>query len=102
MFIRGRGWREGQQLCVATSLKLPSVMGLISKGEYGLAVEFMRRQKVDLNLLVDMNPDIFLIPAGDVGKGKCGGKGGGGARYYDRVVDQVREIEWLNLRRRDI
>ena len=33
------------------SLVLPHVMGLISKGEYGSAVEVMRRQKVDLNLL---------------------------------------------------
>ena len=76
------------------SLVLPHEMGLISKGEYGSAVEVTRRQKVDLNLLVDMNPYIFLLPAGDGdgGVGKGGGKGGG-SRYYDRVIDQVREID---------
>ena len=76
------------------SLVLPHVMGLISKGEYGSAVEVMRRQKVDLNLLVDMNPDRFLLPTGDGGVGKGGGKGD---YYYDRVIDQVREIDRINL-----
>ena len=63
------------------SLVLPHVMSLISKGEYGSAVEVMRRQKVDLNLLVDMNPYRFLLPTGDGdgGVGKGGGKGEGKA-----------------------
>ena len=60
------------------------------RGGYGSAIEVMRRQKVDLNLLVDMNPDRFLLPAG-------GGGVGGGAHYYNRVVNQVKEIDRINL-----
>jgi len=62
------------------ALVLPFVMALIDSGEYGQALTIMRRQKVDLNLLVDMNPTHFLE--------------GGGA---EQLVSQVRVIDYMNL-----
>lgn len=43
------------------SLVLPHLMTLISSQQhYGEALRLMRKQKVDLNLLVDMNPNQFI------------------------------------------
>jgi len=42
------------------SLVLPFVMSKIESGQYGSAISMMRRQKVDLNLALDLNPVEFL------------------------------------------
>ena len=53
------------------SLVLPNIMGLTLGGLCVSAAEVMRRQKVNLNLLVNMNPDRFLLPV----VGVCVGHG---------------------------
>ena len=62
------------------ALVLPFVMGLIKKGEFGRALEIMRRQKIDLNLVCDMNPVKFLQDGGVL-----------------NFISQVRKIDYLNL-----
>jgi elongator complex protein 1 len=61
------------------ALVLRYVMTKITAGEYGDAFRTMRRQKVDLNLIVDMNPLFFL------------------GRGISSFVEQVKAIEYLNL-----
>lgn len=62
------------------ALVLRHVMLNIENGEYGGAYETMRRQKVDLNLIVDMDPNRFLSELGFVS-----------------FLDQVVNIDHLNL-----
>jgi elongator complex protein 1 len=61
------------------ALVLRYVMTSINNGDYGNAFLMMRRQKIDLNLLVDMNPWNFLQA---------------GIRLF---VEQVQSIDHLNL-----
>jgi len=42
------------------SLVIPYVMSFISKREYSKAVEMMRKQKVDMNLIIDLNPNLMI------------------------------------------
>ena len=42
------------------ALVLPFAMHLVDQGRYGEAMEIMRKQKIDLNLFCDMDPDHFL------------------------------------------
>jgi elongator complex protein 1 len=62
------------------ALVLPHIMSLIDEDQYQLALDLMRRQKVDMNLIVDMNPMKCLE--------------GGGLR---KMVGQVKNIDHLNL-----
>jgi len=62
------------------ALVLPHIMILINDGRYHSALDMMRRQKVDMNLIVDMDPHKFLV-------------GGGLAK----MVDQVQKMDHLNL-----
>jgi len=62
------------------ALVLPHIMLLINDGRYHLALDIMRRQKVDMNLIVDMDPHNCL-------------EGGGLAK----MVDQVKKMDHLNL-----
>lgn len=62
------------------ALVLRHVMLFIKNGQYGLAYETMRRQKVDLNLIVDMDPMHFLEE--------------GGCFHF---LEQVVNIDHLNL-----
>mmetsp|Transcript_12530 Transcript_12530/g.18394 ORF Transcript_12530/g.18394 Transcript_12530/m.18394 type:complete len:1016 (+) Transcript_12530:1090-4137(+) len=61
------------------SLVLPYVMSKIESGQYGLAVSMMRRQKVDLNLVVDLNPRDFL------------------SNGVIQFLEDVRKVDVLNL-----
>mmetsp|Transcript_28438 Transcript_28438/g.43626 ORF Transcript_28438/g.43626 Transcript_28438/m.43626 type:complete len:882 (+) Transcript_28438:581-3226(+) len=61
------------------ALVLPYVMSKIEIGEYGRALTVMRRQKVDLNLIVDLNPTHFLETG------------------VWSFLDQVKKIDYLNL-----
>lgn len=62
------------------ALVLPHIMQLIDDSQYHLALDMMRRQKVDMNLIVDMNPVKCL-------------EGGGLAS----MVCQVKKMDHLNL-----
>lgn len=62
------------------ALVLPYVMKLITKERYNDALDIMRKQKVDMNLIIDMNPGRF-ISSDSLGK----------------LIDQVRKIDHLNL-----
>ena len=62
------------------ALVLPHVMTQINEGRFAEALTTMRRQKVDLNLIVDLNPHQFI---------HCGG--------VDAFVEQVENIDYLNL-----
>jgi len=62
------------------ALVLPHIMSLIHNDQYHLALDMMRRQKVDMNLIVDMDPAKYL-------------KGGG----LRKLVGQVTAIDHLNL-----
>jgi elongator complex protein 1 len=62
------------------SLVLPFVMAKIDKGEYGEAFSMMRRQKVDLNLIVDLDPVHFLESKG-----------------VETFLEQVIPVDYLNL-----
>ena len=62
------------------ALVLPYVMTKIDEGEYGEAFSMMRRQKVDLNLIVDLDPVRFL---------DCDG--------VDSFLEQVIPVDYLNL-----
>ena len=62
------------------ALVLPHVMTQINEGRFAEALTTMRRQKVDLNLIVDLNPHQFV---------HCGG--------VDAFVEQVENIDYLNL-----
>lgn len=62
------------------ALVLPFVMSKIDGGEYRSAFELMRTQRVDLNLIVDIDPLRFLE--------------GGGAEAF---VSEVGESDFLNL-----
>lgn len=59
---------------------LPYIMTKILKGDYLTAFDFMRRQRVDLNLIVDMNPCSFLEE--------------GGAEQF---VGQMEKVDNINL-----
>ena len=61
------------------ALVLPHIMSLIDDDQYHLALDMMRRQKVDMNLIVDMNPTKCLE---------------GGLR---KMVGQVKKTDHLNL-----
>jgi len=61
------------------SLVLPFVMSKIESGQYGSAVSMMRRQKVDLNLAVDLNPVEFLQDG------------------IIEFVEEIRQVDILNL-----
>ena len=63
------------------ALVLPYVMSKIDQKEYGEAFGMMRRQKVDLNLIVDMEPLRFLKSEDGVGK----------------FLEQVIPVDHLNL-----
>mmetsp|Transcript_23669 Transcript_23669/g.27368 ORF Transcript_23669/g.27368 Transcript_23669/m.27368 type:complete len:1514 (+) Transcript_23669:153-4694(+) len=63
------------------ALVLPRIMSLIKNGEYHLALDMMRRQKVDMNLIVDMNPSRFLDEEDGV----------------ETMVKQVKKMDHLNL-----
>jgi elongator complex protein 1 len=52
--------RGNLELVVPRALTLPFCMRLIDQRRYGKAFDIMRRNKVDLNLLVDLNPKAFL------------------------------------------
>lgn len=52
-----RGNLEG---VVPRALALPFARSLIDKSEYGNAFDIMRRQRIDLNLIFDHNPQMFL------------------------------------------
>lgn len=62
------------------ALVLPYVMSLISKEKYSDALDLMRKQKVDMNLMIDMKPGQFLSS--------------GGLR---KLIHQVKKIDHLNL-----
>jgi IkappaB kinase complex, IKAP component len=62
------------------ALVLPHIMSLIHNDQYHLALDMMRRQKVDMNLIVDMDPVNCL-------------KGG----RLRKLVGQVKAIDHLNL-----
>ena len=62
------------------ALVLPHIMSLIDEGDYHLAIDTMRRQKVDMNLIVDMDPTKCL-------------EGGG----LGKMVGQVTNMDHLNL-----
>ena len=59
---------------------LPYIMMKILHGDYLTAFDYMKRQRVDLNLIVDMNPNKFLQ--------------GGGAEEF---VGQIENIDNINL-----
>ena len=63
------------------ALLLPRIMTLIDSGEYHLALDMMRRQKVDMNLIVDMNPSKFLERNEGI----------------ERMLRKVERIDHLNL-----
>jgi elongator complex protein 1 len=61
------------------SLMLPFVMSKIISGEYGVAFSMMRRHKIDLNLLVDIDYEKFL----SVG--------------VLTLIEEIPDIDYLNL-----
>jgi elongator complex protein 1 len=63
------------------ALVLPFVMSNIDQKEYGEAFGMMRRQKVDLNLIVDLEPRRFLESEDGVGS----------------FLEQVIPVDYLNL-----
>ena len=63
------------------ALVLPRIMTLIQEGEYHIALDMMRRQKVDMNLIVDMDPVRFLETNSGV----------------KQMIEKVRKIDHLNL-----
>mmetsp|Transcript_12116 Transcript_12116/g.18403 ORF Transcript_12116/g.18403 Transcript_12116/m.18403 type:complete len:1023 (+) Transcript_12116:1313-4381(+) len=63
------------------ALVLPRIMSFIEEGEYHLALDMMRRQKVDMNLIVDMEPNRFLE----------------GQEGLLKMVKQVSKMDHLNL-----
>jgi elongator complex protein 1 len=62
------------------ALVLPYVMTLINMEKYSDALDLMRKQKVDMNLIIDMNPSHFVAS--------------GGIRKF---IDQVQKADHLNL-----
>mmetsp|Transcript_26657 Transcript_26657/g.39433 ORF Transcript_26657/g.39433 Transcript_26657/m.39433 type:complete len:1504 (-) Transcript_26657:138-4649(-) len=62
------------------ALVLPHIMALIDRRKFDIALDMMRRQKVDMNLIVDMSPTECLD--------------GGGLRT---MVEQVENMNHLNL-----
>lgn len=63
------------------ALLLPRIMTLINGGEYHVALDLMRRQKVDMNLIVDMNPKKFLESEEGV----------------EKLLSRVQKMDHLNL-----
>ena len=62
------------------ALVLPYIMKLIEAGEYRLSLDIMRRQKVDMNLIVDMDPVQCIEGDG-----------------IEKLVEQVSNMDHLNL-----
>lgn len=62
------------------ALVLPYAMKLIRNQQFGPALDIMRKQKVDLNLMVDMNPYHFLQNNG-----------------AEQLLAQVPHMDYLNL-----
>ena len=62
------------------ALVLPHLMTQIVRREFGTAFVTMRRQKVDLNLIVDMDPRGFVSDGG-----------------AEKFVEQVKSIDHMNL-----
>jgi len=52
--------RGNLEVVVPRALTLPFSFNLIHQKKYGQALDMMRRNKIDLNLLVDLNPLAFL------------------------------------------
>jgi len=71
--------RGNLELLNPRALVLPHIMTLIDHGEYRLAIDLMRRQKVDMNLIVDMDPQQFIM------------------KGVETLVQQVTNIDHLNL-----
>ena len=72
---------RGNLECICPrALVLQFCMKLIIERMYREAFLMMRKQKVDLNLLVDMNPSIFISGNG-----------------FQNLIDQIPETEYLNL-----
>lgn len=59
---------------------LPYIMTRIQNGDFHTALDIMRRQRVDMNLIVDFDPIGFLERGG-----------------AERVVDQIEKIDNINL-----
>lgn len=72
-----RGNLEG--IC-PRALLLPFVMELIYKEKYSDVLNLMRKQKIDMNLIVDLDPYKFLSNGG-----------------VEKMVEQVKQIDYLNL-----
>jgi elongator complex protein 1 len=61
------------------ALVLPYVMAKIGMGEFGVAFTIMRKHKVDLNLMVDLNMRKFL------------------AVGVVQLIEEVKSVDFLNL-----
>lgn len=70
--------RGNIEAVVPRALTLPFCMMLIDQKQYGKAFDLMRRNKVDLNLLVDLHPQTFL-------------------NYINLFLHEVRISDHLNL-----
>jgi len=62
------------------ALVLPYVMMKIQEGDFYTALDIMRRQRVDMNLIVDFDPSEFLEK--------------GGAEHF---IGQIEKIDYVNL-----
>jgi len=70
------------------ALVLPYLMSCISKREFAIALDMMRRHKVDMNLVVDINPVTFLENSNSDKNSMSG---------VQHLVGQVQNIDHLNL-----
>ena len=72
---------RGNLECISPrALALPYVMTKIRDQDYVIALDIMRRQRIDTNLIVDLDPDAFLEK--------------GGAEIF---ISQVQKIDNINL-----
>ncbi|KAL9188474.1 hypothetical protein ACHAXT_006852 [Thalassiosira profunda] len=62
------------------ALVLPYIMTKIQEGDFRTSLDLMRRQRVDMNLIVDLDPDNFLEK--------------GGAEQF---IGQIDKIDYINL-----